>query len=187
SLLYTLEIKEYAESKGILLIPGIEKIIEGKEFLLYNFTEEELSKINKIDDLRQIKNEHNLIIAPHPYYKGKTCLGNMLESLKDVVDGLEFCYFHTKFLNMNKKAEEYCKKYNKTLIASSDSHRLDRFNDNYSQVNADKEINSVIKSIKEGNVLIKTKPLSVLDVIKELFHFKKSYIKRGINNVRTRN
>ncbi|MBW3020889.1 PHP domain-containing protein [Candidatus Woesearchaeota archaeon] len=186
-LLDDLEIKEYAESKGILLIPGIEKKIEGKEFLLYNFTKEELSNINKIEDLKQIKKQHHLIIAPHPFYHGTSCLGNKLNEINEIIDGVEYCYFYTKYFNLNKKAEQFSKKYNKTLVASSDSHKLTNFGKNYSQVNSDKDINSVIEAIKEGNVLIKTEPLSIFQIFKELIQFKISFIKRLIKNVRTRN
>lgn len=74
TFIFSKELAEYAKEKGILLIPGIEIRIEGKEVLLYNFTEDQIKQIKTFEDLRKLKNKSKLIVAPHPYFIKKQCL-----------------------------------------------------------------------------------------------------------------
>ena len=57
---FTETLARYARQKGILLIPGIEMAIEGKEVLLYNIE----NKFDRISDILHRKD--NLVKAPHP-------------------------------------------------------------------------------------------------------------------------
>jgi len=43
-IFFNKELSDYAKKKGILLIPGVERYIEGKEVLIYNLKEGEEKK-----------------------------------------------------------------------------------------------------------------------------------------------
>ena len=155
------EIKEYAQSKGILLIPGVEKNIEGKHTLLYNFSKEELSWIRHFEDLRKIDRKNKLVIAAHPFFKTSTCIGIKLKKYIDVFDAFEYSFFFNHIINFNKKAVKLAKKFGKTLIGTSDLHYIDNFGTCFSMIDAEKDIDSIIQAIKSNKVQLHAKPLSL--------------------------
>lgn len=171
-------VSEYAKSKGILLLPGVEKTIEGKHILLYNFKDSELDKINKISDIRKYKSKTNLVVAPHPFFKLKICMGSELNKYKDVFDGLEISEFYSWILNLNKKAYVFSKMNNKTLLANSDLHYIERLGNNYTFVNSKKNINDLIISIKNNHVQLKTSPLKTRVFLGIIFKVVGNEIKR---------
>lgn len=175
---YSNELKDYAEKKGILLIPGAEIKINGKEVLVYNIFQEDIEKIKTFDDLRKIKNDNNLIIAPHPYFMLPQCLKKDLDRNIDLFDAIEYSYFYINLLNRNKKAVKTAKKYKKPLIGNSDAHFLWQMNRNYSLVDSKKDTVSVINSIKNNKIKLVARPLSFARFMKIFlvilfFKFKK--------------
>jgi predicted metal-dependent phosphoesterase TrpH len=166
--LYYEEIKEYAENKGILLIPGTEKNIEGKHTLLYNFTPKELEQINHFEDIKKIKNRRNLVIAPHPFYKTRICLGRKLIKYIDLFDGIELSFLYSRIINLNKKALKTAEKFKKAAIATSDLHTFSRFGESYTLIDAEKNISSVIEAIKNNKIKNCTKPLTTKDMTKAI-------------------
>ncbi len=177
SLYYEPELVEYARAKGILLIPGVEALIEGKEVLIYNITPEEFAGIKKLSDLRNLGN-HSLVVAPHPYFLKKKCLGSELELYKDCFDAIEFCHFYTNFINFNRKAELNALAWAKPLIATSDSHFMWQFGSNYTLIDSEKNINSVIDSIKQGKLKIHAPPLSLFKFSRILLNSLCSSLRR---------
>lgn len=159
---YDEELKEYAKDKGILLIPSVEKLIEGKEVLIYNITQTESKKLKTFDDIRDLKKRKNiLVIAPHPYFKIWNCLGKKLVENIDLFDAIEYSHFHLPYFNLNKKAVEVAKKFSKPLIGTSDAHNLFQIGMTYSLVDSEKSIESFFKAIREGRTQLKTKPVSL--------------------------
>lgn len=161
------KIEKYAKERGILIIPGIEKTIEGKHVLIYNCKKEELKQIKKITDLKKIKRKEVLIGCPHPFFIGKNCLKNKLEENIELFDFIEYSWFHTKILNLNKKAVNLSKKYNKPLIATSDCHTYKFFGEYYTEIESEKRVDAVIRAIKKGKITKNCSPnLRVKDFIK---------------------
>ena len=166
---YTQELADYAKEKGITLLPGVERTIEGAHILLLNVTNEEISQVHTLEDLKKIKREDTLIIPSHPFFF-LNALGKRLEKNLDVIDGIEYCHFYLPFLNLNKKSVALSKKYKKPLIGNSDSHYLFQAGHTYSIVDAEKNtIPAIIKAIKQGNVEVVTKPLDFLSFFKVSF------------------
>lgn len=165
---YNQDLANYAKSKNILLIPGIEKSIQGKEVLIYNITQKQANQIKTFQDLKKFKqqNKNSLIIAPHPFYFLRGCLGKKLEQHINLFDAIEYCHFHHKLINRNKKAVKIAKKHNKPLIGTSDVHHLFQFNKTYTLINSKKETNAVIDAIKNRQCQIKTKPLSLINFLR---------------------
>jgi len=147
---YKKEYTEYAERKNILLIPGIEARIEGKHVVIIN-CDKETEKIKSFDELRSYKkkNPQILIIAPHPFVWSKKSLGKKLIENIDLFDAIELSVFSNKFFNFNKKAISVAKKYNKPIIATSDTHALKDLKRGYALINTEnKKTEDVLSSIK---------------------------------------
>ena len=133
------EYADYAKSRGIMLIPGIEVgILRGKVskeglHVLILGCNKDAENIYTFEDLRRYKEKHKdvFVIAPHPYFYGDFSLKRELEKNIDLFDAIEHSWFYSKWFNRNKKAEILAKKYNKPLIATSDTHFFTYFNKHY--------------------------------------------------------
>lgn len=169
-VLYNKELIDYAKERNILLIPGCERTIENRHVLLYNFSQEEIEKINSFEDLRKMKKEHNLVIAPHPFYPHPSALQNKLYKNLDLFDAIEYSHFYTKHIDFNKKAVKLSKKNKLSLIGNSDTHFLFQFNTTYSFIDSKKDVDSILKAIKKGNIQVQTKPLSYLTFFRVVFN-----------------
>lgn len=164
---YNETLAKYAESKGILLIPGIEKTIKGNEVLIYNITQQEAEQIGSFHDLMLLKKEKEiLVVAPHPYFLLPDCLGRNLKKYIHLFDGIEYSHFYNRLINRNKKAVRVAKKHGKAVVGTSDAHNWFQFNKTYSLVDGKKNINSIFEAIKSGKCQLKTRPLSWFDFMK---------------------
>ncbi|MAF51336.1 MAG: hypothetical protein CMH64_04575 [Nanoarchaeota archaeon] len=154
-LFYPQEIQEYAKSKDILLIPGIEKTIEKSHVLILGLTE--LPELNKIEDLKKLP-EEALIIAAHPFLPLLQSLKEKLLENIDLFHGIEHHFFYRKYINFNKKAIKIAKKHNKTIVGTSDVHDLKCFSLTYSLIDSKKNKEDVINAIKRNKIKVVTKP-----------------------------
>lgn len=156
------ELEDYARSKGVLLIPGVEREIEGKEFLLYNVTEEDVEKLKAFKDLTELKKKKNILsIAPHPYFGRANCLGKRLEENIELFDGIEYSHFYLPFFNLNKKARKVAKNKGLALIGNSDAHELKQIGWTYTLIDAKKNLESVFESIRNNKVELRTQPVTI--------------------------
>jgi hypothetical protein len=158
---YNKELVDYATERGILLIPGMEATIQKKHVLLYNFNFSG-NRIESFEDIKRLKRDDNLCLAPHPFYPSLTSLKNEFDRHRAIFDGLELCHFYSKRVNFNKKAIRKSRQYGLPLVGMSDAHMASQLGVTYSLVEADKEIESVILAIKEGRVEVVSQPLGVL-------------------------
>ena len=162
------ELRRYAASRGILLIPGIELYVERREVLLLGAGPDDIPKIKCFDDLLAFKKTQKdgvLVIAPHPFYGLGQYVGDKLEAFADLFDALEFCHFYTRWWNPNRKAEVVAQKLGKPMIACSDTHRLQWMNFHYSLVDAEPTRESVFAAIRAGKFQNRTRPLTMLEFI----------------------
>jgi hypothetical protein len=165
------ELPEFAASRGLLFIQGIEKRIHGKEVLVYNVTQAEMDAVHTFEDLRQLKRRKGnqiLIIAPHPFFKRSQCLGRHLEENIDVFDAIEYCHLYTSFWNLNRRAVEVANSHRKTLIATSDTHALWMLGHSYSWVEAQPTIESLFHAVRAGRVKPHSEPMTPWAVLYKL-------------------
>lgn len=152
------DFKDYAKSKGILLIPAVEMRYREGEVLLVNFK-------GNVKDYPTIESLKNLpsdvfVIAPHPFFKRRMCLGKNLEKYIYLFDAIEYSFIYTRlFFNFNKKAVNLAKKYSKPMVGTSDAHMLLQLGHTYTLIDADKNIKSVVTALKKGRFKVMTKPL----------------------------
>jgi len=182
------DIKAYAKKKGILLIPGAEARIQGKDVLIIDITNNDLRRIRTLDDLEKIK-DRALIIAPHPFFLKGECLGNYLIKHIDSFHGIEYSHFYTslfitpffKWLNGNSKAVQVARKYRKALVGTSDAHRLYEMNKTYTLVNSAKNKDDVIEAVKKRKVRLVSKPMSPVLFTRRILGFiVKSWIPESL-------
>jgi predicted metal-dependent phosphoesterase TrpH len=168
---YNQELAEYAEKKNILLIPGIEATFSDKEVLILNPGFKKNPSKRPLEDLGEIKNEHNLIIAPHPFFPNKKSLKSDLFSYLSFFDALEFSHFYNRYIDFNKPAVKTANQYNKPLLGMSDCHNIWQFGKTYTLVEAEKEMFSIFQAIRKGKIEIHTKPVSLMTMSRVSLNF----------------
>ena len=153
----------YAAERGIILLPGIEKTIQGRHVLLINFrcrTE----GVETFEDLRRLKqSEPGLVVAPHPFFPASTCLLGDLDRYKDLFDAVEINAMYTATLNFNRRAERWAARNGKPLVGNCDVHRLRQLGTTYSLVDAEPSRDAICHAIREGRVHVESRPLSWID------------------------
>lgn len=150
---YKKEYGDYAREKNILLIPGIEANIEGKHIVILNCdkSSERIKSFGELKDYKKM-NPQTFMLVPHPFVSSAKSLGNeLLEKHIGLFDAIELSIFSNKIFDFNKKAAEAAEKYNKPLIATSDTHSLGFLNRGYALVDVEKRTtDSLFDSIKKG-------------------------------------
>lgn len=165
TLTYSHELKSYAAARGIVLIPGVEAAIRGKHILLVNMPFKNGS-YNSFEDVVRQKAENNLVIAPHPYFPGPTCLDGHLEAMPHLFDAVEYCHLYALWINFNRRAVRFARKHQLPLVGTSDAHVPDQFGLAYSLVEAEKTPDAIIQAIKAGRVKPVSRPLPLAHLVR---------------------
>lgn len=153
-------LKEYAESKGILLIPGVELTIKGSHIILINIASCEAKGVKSFEDIRYLKENNNcLVICPHPFFPTRFSLKGDAEKHIDLFDAIEITGLYFSKLNFNKRAEFLAEKYNLPLLGCSDSHFLEMFGLTYTFIDANKSIESLITAVRNRKIRVVTDPM----------------------------
>ena len=143
-------VKKLAEAyEGLLVIPGVEvstfeghiNVLGVEEMPKYPLSAEEL-----IDFARE---RQAVVVIPHPY---RVCgLGDNAKKLD--VDAIETLNYRASKAE-NKLAEKLAKELNLPGVAGTDAHRPNQLFKVYTEVDADPDINSILKAIRNGAVRI---------------------------------
>src|SRR2546423_8744848 len=79
----------YAADRGIVLIPGVERTIEGRHVLLLNFAQG-ADRVRTFADLAALKRSvPGVVVAPHPFFPATSCLWRDLDRHADLFDAVE--------------------------------------------------------------------------------------------------
>jgi len=152
--------RAYAASRGITLIPGIERTIEGKHVVLLNF-KRGAEDVETFDDLASLKRrESGLVIAPHPFFPGGTCLRGLMDRHADLFDAVEYNAMFTASLNFNITARRWAAAHRKPMVGAGDVHRLRQLGTTYSLVDAARDPDAICAAIREGRVEVEATPIS---------------------------
>jgi len=168
---YNKELIRHAEKNGIVLIPGMEATFSRKHVLIINPGFKKSSLNRPLDDLVKIKNDKNLIIAPHPFFPTSKSLKSKLSSYIEYFDAIEFSFFYNHFVNCNKKAVSAANHYKMPLVGTSDCHNLWQFGTSYTLVEAKKELFSIIEAVKQGKIETHADPLSLFTMCRVAMNF----------------
>jgi predicted metal-dependent phosphoesterase TrpH len=153
----------FAAARGITLIPGIERTIRGKHVLLLNFSRA-CEGVQSFDDLAALKRREpgGIVIAPHPFFPGSTCLRDLMDDHAELFDAVEYNAMFTSSLNFNLAAERWARERNKPMIGCGDVHRLRQLGSTYSMVDAEPNPDAICAAIRDGKVQVQATPRSWL-------------------------
>jgi predicted metal-dependent phosphoesterase TrpH len=156
----------YARQCGITLIPGVERTIQGKHVLLLNFTRG-TEDVRTLDDVAALKQREpgGLVIAPHPFFPGSTCLRGQMDRHADLFDAVEYNAMFTSSLNFNLAAERWARAHHKPMVGNGDIHRLRQLGSTYSLVDAAPRADAICQAIRAGQVQVEASPRSWASVI----------------------
>ena len=150
----------YARERGIVLIPGIERTIEGRHVLLINFPEA-CESVRTFNDLARLKAGcGGLVIAPHAFYPTGTSLGRRLDTHAALIDAVEVNAMYTRWLNFNHRAVDWARRHQKPIVGNSDLHCLEQLGTTYSLVEAEPHAEAICEAIRGGRVEFRSRPLS---------------------------
>ena len=159
---------DYARDRGITLLPGVERTIEGRHVLLINFRDG-TDQIRTFDELaRRRSQENGLVIAPHPFFPNGRCLRSDLDRHGDLFDAVEWSYFWTRGLNFNARAARWAAERGKPILGNSDLHDLRQLGRTYSIVFAERTADAICSAIREGRVSLYTSPVPALELTQVL-------------------
>lgn len=151
---------EYAAERGIVLIPGVERTIEGNHVLLLNFPAG-ATAIDTFADLARLRERHpGLVIAPHPFFPASSCLRKRLVQHADLFDAIEYNAMYTRALNFNEEAVRFAALTGKPVVGNCDVHVLRQLGSTYSLVDAEPRADAICEAIREGRVQLRTQPLT---------------------------
>ena len=155
---------DFASSRGVVLIPGIERSIGRAHVLLVNFPAS-CEAVASFDDIRRLKGDHprGLVIAPHAMFPIASALGGAaLDRHADIFDAIEVNALYTPLVNFNGGAIAWAKRHAKPLVGNSDVHTLMQLGTTYSLVDAAPNPDAICDAIKAGRVEVRTEAVSTL-------------------------
>jgi predicted metal-dependent phosphoesterase TrpH len=151
----------YAADRGIVLIPGIERTIEGKHVLLLNFSRRS-EDVRTFDDLARLRAaEPGLVIAPHPFFPALSCLRGSLDRHAHLFDAVEWNAMYTRTLNFNARAAAWASEHGKPMVGNCDVHRLQQLGTCYSLVDAVPDVEAICEAVRAGRVRVESQPISL--------------------------
>jgi len=157
---------DYARERGITLVPGVERTVEGRHVLLLNFPAAATESVRTFADLASLRKRANgVVIAPHPFFPDVTCLRSKLERHAELFDAVEWSYFWTTGLNFNARAVRWARQHGKPIVANSDLHDLRQLGRTYSLVFAEAQADAICDAIREGRVALETTPAPKVELV----------------------
>jgi predicted metal-dependent phosphoesterase TrpH len=150
----------YAAERGVILIRGVERTIEGRHVLLLNFAQG-AEGVRSFGDLARLKSrEPGLVIAPHPFFPGSVCLGRDLERHADLFDAVERNAMFTRTVDFNRRAERWAAQHGKPIVGNGDVHQLSQLGTTYTLVDAARTADAICDAVAAGRVRVESRPLS---------------------------
>jgi predicted metal-dependent phosphoesterase TrpH len=158
----------YAADRGVVLIPGIERTIQGRHVLLLNF-ERGVDEVRTFEDLGRLRREQaGLVIAPHPFFPSPTALGEDLDRHAALFDAVEWNAMFTGTLNFNRRAKRWAAQHNRPLVGNGDVHRLYQLGTTFSLVDAAPNPDAICAAIAAGRVQVESRPVSWAQAVRTI-------------------
>ena len=156
---------DYARERGITLLPGIERTIQGRHVLLVNFPRAAAESVFTFRDLAWLKSRGSgLVIAPHPFFPGGTCLRGQLDAHADLFDAVEWTYFWTRLIDFNAPAARWARARGKPIVGNSDMHDLRQLGRTHSLVDAEPHAEAICEGVRQGRVQLVTEPVPIIEL-----------------------
>jgi predicted metal-dependent phosphoesterase TrpH len=148
----------YARERGVALIPGVERTIEGRHVLLLNFSAA-AERVRSFEDVARLKTrELGLVVAPHPFFPATSCLRGRMHRHPELFDAVEYNAMFTGSINFNAAAERWARTHGRPLVGNGDVHRLEQLGSAYSLVDAEPDPHAICDAIRAGRVRVEARP-----------------------------
>jgi predicted metal-dependent phosphoesterase TrpH len=158
----------YAADRGLALIPGVERTIEGRHVLLLNFSRA-TERVRTFADLAWLKGrERGLVVAPHPFFPAPASLRGALERHADLFDAVERNAMFVRGVDFNRRAERWAARHRKPVVGNGDVHRLTQLGTTYSLVDAPPRADAICDAIRSGRVRVVSRPLACIEAARVL-------------------
>lgn len=176
-------LREYAASRRVVLIPGVERTIDGKHVLLINFSAA-AERVNSFDDLAGLKRlERGLVVAPHPFYPLRSCLGRLMDRHASLIDAVEVNAIYARGADFNKAAVRWAAEHGKPLVGNGDVHRLSQLGSTFSLVDAEADPAAICDAIRGGRVEVQTTPFGWARSARLLADLVSSDVRTALNTL----
>lgn len=158
--------RAHAAARGLILIPGIERTVEGRHVLLLNFSAR-AAQVRSFDDVAALRrDERGLVIAPHPFFPTSSCLGRaLMDRHADLFDAVEHNAMFTRAVDFNRAAARWARAHGKPMVGNGDVHRLRQLGTTWSLVDAAPNADAICDATRAGRVRVETRPLSWAAVV----------------------
>lgn len=172
----TSEVMKKTRNTDILAIPSIEISTSLGHMLGFGCEENVPRDLSPEDTVDRIHDLGGLAIVPHPYcfYRHGLLCKSDYKDLK--IDAIETKNARFIVGYCNNKAKNLSKKENIPSLGASDAHYYKFVGDCYSLVKAEKDIDSILKAIKKGNVESQGKGTS--NILLSKYLFEKNVLKK---------
>ncbi len=158
--IWTEKLSEYAQSLGITLIPGMEVAAEGtRHVLVYNF-HTGAENLNTLGKIRERSREDTLVIASHPFFPGRSCLGGLLEKNLGMFDAIEYSGFQVPGLNFNRKGLKLSARTQKPLVGAGDVHYFWQLDRTFTWIYSEQQVQPILKAVRQGMVRFEQSKIS---------------------------
>ena len=150
-----------AARRGLVLLSGIERTIEGRHMLLINFPDA-AARVATFADVRALKARCNgLVVAPHPFFPVPSALRGLLDQQISLIDAVEVNAMFTSWIDFNVRAVTWARAHGKPLVGNTDLHLLEQMGTTFSLVDADRTADSICDAIRAGRVEVIRRPVSL--------------------------
>jgi predicted metal-dependent phosphoesterase TrpH len=158
--------RRYAAQRGVVLIPGVERTIEGRHVLLLNFSRRS-ETVATFADLAELKaHESGLVVAPHPFFPSRVCLHGDLDRHAHLFDAVERNAMFVRGLDFNERAEQWAAAHAKPIVGNGDVHRLSQLGTTWSFVEGDADPEAICEAVRGGRVVVESRPLSYAEAVR---------------------
>ena len=150
-----------AQRRGVTLLSGIERTIEGKHVLLVNFPAD-AARVRTFADVTALKAKcGGLVVAPHPFFPVPSALRGVLDQQLPLIDAVEVNAMFTPWIDFNARAIKWARAHGKPLVGNTDLHLLEQMGTTYSLVDAERSPDAICAAIRAGRVEVRCQPLSL--------------------------
>lgn len=156
-------LRQCARDRGVTLIPGVERDIQGRHVLLINFSSR-AERVRSFDDIAVLKRQEpaGLVVAPHPFFPTGSCLGATMNRHGGLFDAVEVNAMYSPWVNFNRAGVRWAEEHGTPMVGNGDVHLLEQLGSTYSLIEAAPTPDAICEAVRLGRVSVRSTPLSLL-------------------------
>jgi predicted metal-dependent phosphoesterase TrpH len=152
-------IKIAKETTDFLVIPGMEVSSGEGHIVALNVNELIPKGLTAVETVERIHRAGGVAIACHPYVYLKGCLNNAVCGAFDAIETINARAF--PFKRSVRKATEAAEKFELSRVAGTDAHYGPQIGFGYTTIDAEPNVESIMKAIVEGHCEAHGSPVPV--------------------------